>query len=452
MNLAGLNVLVVGAGKSGRAASRFLVSKGARVTLTDAKSADAFEGIQEDAPDVELALGAYPQVEPGRWALVVISPGVPGTIEPATAARTAGIPVIGELELAWRFCRAPVVAITGTNGKTTTTALVGEIFRHAGKNTLIAGNIGVPFISEVERYGPEDVIVLEVSSFQLETAPTFRPRVAAILNITPDHIDRHGSLEAYVDAKAAIFKNQASNDLTVLNYDDPITAALAPRCPGRVIFFSRRHRLEQGIFVQDGQIMAAGSQGTCSVCPAGNLRIPGYHNLENALAATAAAWVMGVRPKIIGEALTEFRGVPHRLEEVGIIEGVRYINDSKGTNPDASIKALEAFREPIVLIAGGRNKGNSFKEFAARFPGRVRALVVLGESAEEIAQDAREQGLEKILRATDLKDAVRLAHDNAEPGDVVLLSPACASWDMFRDYEERGDLFREIVKRMAAEG
>ncbi|MFZ5899734.1 UDP-N-acetylmuramoyl-L-alanine--D-glutamate ligase [Desulforudis sp. 1088] len=452
MDLAGLNVLVVGAGKSGRAASRFLVSKGARVTLTDAKGADAFAGIQEEAPGVELVLGAYPQVEPGRWDLVVVSPGVPVTVEPVTAARAAGIPVIGELELAWRFCRAPVVAITGTNGKTTTTALVGEVFRHAGKNTLVAGNIGVPFISGVERYGPGDVVVLEVSSFQLETAPTFRPRVAAILNITPDHIDRHRSLEAYIEAKAAIFKNQTPDDYTVLNYDDPITAALASRCSGQVIFFSRRHRLEQGIYLQEGQIMTAGSRGSYRICPAGSLRIPGGHNLENALAAAAAAWVMGVRPDVIGEALTGFRGVPHRLEEVGMVNGVRYINDSKGTNPDAAIKALEAFREPIVLIAGGRNKGNSFQEFAARFPGRVRALVVLGESAEDIARAAREQGLERILRAADLKDAVRLSRDNAEPGDVVLLSPACASWDMFKSYEERGDLFREIVKRMAAEG
>lgn len=454
MELNGRRVLVVGAGKSGLAAANFLARKGAHTTVTDVKGADELDGRLSGLDErVALALGSYPDVTRETWDLVIVSPGVPADIPPLVQARAAGVEVIGELELAWRFARAPVVAVTGTNGKTTTTALIGEIFRTAGRRTLVAGNIGTPFSTAVEDFGSEDVIVLEVSSFQLEAAPTFRPHVALVLNITPDHLDRHGSMEAYIAAKARIFANQGPDDRTILNADDPPTAALAARCPGQVIFFSRRHRLDQGIFVHRGEIVVNGGDpdGLQAVCPVDALRIPGAHNLENALAAVGAAWAMGVPVPAIARGLQAFQGVPHRLELVGVVGGVRYINDSKGTNPDASIKALEAFTEPIVLIAGGRNKGNDFRPFAARFRDKVRALVVLGEAADEIARAAAEAGLREIRSAPDLPSAVRAAANLARPGDIVLLSPACASWDMFRNYEERGDLFRMVVKEMAEE-
>jgi len=452
MELNGRRVLVVGAGKSGVAAAGLLARKGARTTLTDIKRADELgDRLSGLNGRVTLALGFYPEVTREAWDLVVVSPGVPAGIPPLRQALAAGVEVIGELELAWRFARAPVVAVTGTNGKTTTTALIGAIFRTAGRRTLVAGNIGTPFSATVEDYGPEDVIVLEVSSFQLEAAPTFRPHVALILNITPDHLDRHGDMEAYVAAKARIFARQGPDDRTILNADDPPTAALASSVPGQVIFFSRRHRLERGIFVHRDWIAVREEErkDPVFVCPVDALRIPGAHNLENALAAVAAARAMGVPPETIARALRAFPGVPHRLEPVGVIRGVRYINDSKGTNPDASIKALEAFTDPIILIAGGRNKGSDFRPFAARLRDKVRALIVLGEAADEIARAAADAGLREIRHAADLPRAVQAAADLARPGDIVLLSPACASGDMFRNYEERGDLFRRVVQEMA---
>lgn len=447
----GKKVLVIGAGKSGLAASRYLAGKGAKVVLADQKEAPAFEQPVASLvpPGVELILGGYPPLEEGGFDLVVLSPGVPLSHPVVVRARTLGISVTGELELAFRRARAPVVAITGTNGKTTTTALTGQIFREAGIKTLVAGNIGRPLIAEVEGYGPQDAIVLEVSSFQLETAETFRPRVAAVLNITPDHLDRHGTMEAYVAAKARIFARQREEDVTVLNYDDPLTRSLASSCPGRVVFFSRREKLAQGAFLRDGWITIEEAGKAHPLLPAGELPIPGLHNLENALAAAACAWWWGIPGEKIAEALRRFPGVPHRLEPVAEINGVVYVNDSKGTNPEASIKALEAFDRPIVLIAGGRNKGSDFTAFAQVVKKKARALVVLGECASQVAEAARAAGMREIYRAFDLREAVLTAHRLARPGDVVLLSPACASWDMFKNYEERGDRFKEIVRELA---
>lgn len=436
------------------AVSSFLTGKGALVTLTDAKDAGSFlPGVDTLVPSgVELVLGHYPPVEPASYDLVVVSPGVPLSVPPVARARALNIPVIGELELAYSFATAPLVAITGTNGKTTTTSLVGQIFRDAGIRTLVAGNIGQPLITEVENYCLDDVIIAEVSSFQLETVINFRPHVAAILNITPDHLDRHGSMEGYIRAKARIFANQKENDYTILNFDDPLTRDLAAHCPGKVIFFSRRHNLESGVFIHDGQIIVKDQQMTYPILPAKEVGIPGGHNLENALAAVACAWIMGVKEHQLAYTLRNFPGVPHRLEFVAEINGVRYINDSKGTNPDASIKALEAYEQPIVLLAGGKNKGNDFTAFARRVKEKVRVLVVLGQCAEEIESAARAAGVEHILRAEGFPEAVLMAHRMARPGDVVLLSPACASWDMFKSYEERGELFKKIVRELAGLG
>ncbi|MFZ5631874.1 MAG: UDP-N-acetylmuramoyl-L-alanine--D-glutamate ligase [Bacillota bacterium] len=447
MELKGKRVLVVGAGKSGMAVSRFLARKGARTVLTDTREADKFGGQLDElaVAGVDLALGGYPPVK-GNFDLLVMSPGVPLTIPPVQEAGEAGIPVTGELELAYRFTRAPIVAITGTNGKTTTTTLVGKIFRDAGYRVLVAGNIGLPLVDRVESYGPGDVIVAEVSSFQLETVHQFRPRVGVILNLAPDHLDRHGDMAGYAAAKSRIAMNQRKGDFLVLNYDDGYTRGMAGRGGGDVIFFSRRHILEEGVFVHGNTITVCRGGVEKPVLDAGELRIPGAHNLENALAATAACSAMGIAGEVMAKTLARFAGVAHRLEFVAEIDGVRYINDSKGTNPDASIKAVEAFPGPLVLIAGGKNKGNDFTEFTRRAAGKTRAMVVLGQCADEMAGAAAGAGIKNILRAESFRDAVLLARSAARPGDVVLLSPACASWDMFNNFEERGDLFKQIVR------
>ncbi|NPV72709.1 MAG: UDP-N-acetylmuramoyl-L-alanine--D-glutamate ligase [Pelotomaculum sp.] len=440
-------VLVIGAGRSGLAVSRFLVKKGASVVLADAGKPDYPDGELEDltAAGVELSLGGYPAVGKESVDLVVVSPGVPLTVEPVRAAVREGIPVTGELELAYYFTRSPIVAVTGTNGKTTTTTLIGEIFKDAGMNTLVGGNIGSPLIAEVERYGPNDVIVAEVSSFQLETASTFRPKVGVVLNITPDHLDRHGTMGNYAATKARMFANQGPGDFAVLNCDDPLAASLKAGVRSRVIFFSRRKELKEGVWVSGGMIVASLNGHREVVCRSDELGLPGAHNLENALAAVAAAKAMGIESLSLAGTLRRFKGVAHRLEFVAEIDGVRYINDSKGTNPDAAIKALESYGEPIVLIAGGKNKGSDFREFARKVKEKAKVLVVLGQSAGLIAEAARAEGFENILYADGFREAVLLARRVARPGDIVLLSPACASWDMFKSFEERGDLFKEIV-------
>ena len=447
LKLQGKKVLVIGAGKSGLAVSRFLAAKKACTVLADAGSPSYPGGELEQLKDagVEIILGGYPVARRGTFDLVVMSPGVPLAIEPVSQAQKHGIPVTGELELACHFTRAPFVAITGTNGKTTTTTLVGEIFKNAGRDTLVGGNIGLPLVTEVERCGADSLIVAEVSSFQLETTSTFKPKVAAILNITPDHLDRHGSMENYAWAKARIFTNQDAGDYTVLNYDDPLTAALEDKTGGKVLFFSRRLVLPGGVYVRDGQIIVDLDQGPEIICGVGELGIPGAHNLENALAAVAVVKAMKVETAVLAGTLRTFKGVSHRLEFVAEIDGVRYVNDSKGTNPDASIKALEAYAEPIVLIAGGKNKGSDFGAFGAKIKEKVRVLVVLGQSADLIADAAKTKGFTNIQFAGAFEEAVILAHQAARPGEIVLLSPACASWDMFKSYEVRGELFKKTV-------
>jgi len=447
MELKDKKVLVVGAGKSGLAVSRFLVKKGAVVVLTDANNPAYLEDKLAElvTEGIELSFGRYPEVKQGSFDLVVMSPGVPLNVEPARSAMKNGISVTGELELAYHFTEAPIVAITGTNGKTTTTALIGSIFQNTGRSTLVGGNIGLPLVTEVEKYCYKDVIVAEVSSFQLETTRVFKPKVGVILNITPDHLDRHGDMDNYIAAKARIFANQEPGDFIVLNYDDPLTAALGLKSRGDTIYFSRRKELENGVFVSEGKIIAKLGKDAEIICDIDDLSIPGAHNLENALAAIAATKAMGVDNTSLAATLKEFKGVSHRLEFVAEINGVRYINDSKGTNPDASIKALEAYDEPIVLIAGGKNKGSDFSGLAEKIREKVRVLVVLGQSAELIADAARACKFENILYAGDFKEAVILACQAARPGEIVLLSPACASWDMFKNFEERGDLFKDIV-------
>lgn len=443
----GKRVLVVGAGKSGLAAAKALAELGARVVITDIRPASAFPTI--DLPfAVERVFGGYPPVIRGSFDLVVASPGVPLTEPPLAEARASGIPVWSEIELAYRLACQPMLAVTGTNGKTTTTALLGQMFKDAGLPVRVAGNIGVPLVSEVLAAPPEAVMVVEVSSFQLETVERFRPRVAVILNLTPDHLDRHGNMENYRAAKARIFRQQGPEDWVVLNFDDPLVRSMGVEAPSRVVYFSTRRELGEGVFISDGWVTLVREGSRVSLLPVSELALRGRHNWENCLAATAAAWAFGLPPERLGSTLRTFPGVPHRLEPVAVVNGVAYFNDSKATNPEAAIRALESFEEPVILIAGGRNKGASFEALAEKCRERVSHLILLGEAAGQLEEAARSAGLRNIYRVEDMAQAVRLAHQLALPGEVVLLSPACASWDMFTNYEERGEVFKSLVRQL----
>jgi len=448
VNFTNQKVLVVGLARSGLAAVRELVRLKAAVTATDLKPADQLPLNQIAGLPVELVLGGYPESVTG-FDLVVTSPGVPLTAPPLKNAVKQGIPVWSELELAYRLMAGEIVAITGTNGKTTTTALAGNIFQKAGRPTVVAGNIGVPLVAEASKTTSEHISVVEVSSFQLEHIHRFRPRVAVILNLAPDHLDRHGTLENYRAVKARIFANQGPEDFTIINEEDPLLQGLAKKTAGRVLFFSSKHKLNSGVGVDNGLIVANLFGREEIICPVEDLFIPGPHNLENALAATAAALALGIDWRSVAQTLREFPGVSHRLERVAEINGVLYVNDSKGTNPDSTIKALASYDRGIVLIAGGRNKGNSFAELAREIKARVKGLVLVGEAKEEIRREMEKLGFANLVQVETFDEVVPRAARLAEPGDVVLLSPACASWDMFQNYEERGEAFKKQVEELA---
>lgn len=437
-------VLVVGLGLSGLAALETLTRQGYQVTGCDARTEEELGAVLARVPaGAKIVGGGYP---PARdFDLVVVSPGVPLEIPPLAEARQLGIPVWGELELGWRLSGGrPVIAVTGTNGKTTTTSLLSQMWQDAGRPVRAVGNIGVPFCTAINAPASEQLVV-EVSSFQLETALTFQPQVALILNLTPDHLDRHRTLENYLAVKARIFANQGPEDYLILNFDDPAVRKLAAWASGRVVFFSSRERLGEGVFIDRGVITGSFGGRRLEVIPLTQVRLRGRHNWENCLAAVACSMVMGLEPGAVAHTLETFAGVSHRLEFVAEIGGVQYFNDSKATNPEAAMKALEAFTEPVVLIAGGRNKGAGFTEFAARVREKVRCLVLVGEAADAIQAALAATGYGEIFRAGDFAAAVGEAARQARPGEVVLLSPACASWDMFRNYEERGDYFKELV-------
>ncbi|MGI6677571.1 MAG: UDP-N-acetylmuramoyl-L-alanine--D-glutamate ligase [Dehalobacterium sp.] len=440
-------VLVIGGGKSGCAVASFLSDKGAQVTLTDSKSIADLEHVLTGLKNktVDFIFGAEPEIIPGRFDYAVISPGIPLDTPLVQRLLQTGVPITGEMELAFQYSKSPFVAITGTNGKTTTTSLLGQIFADGGVPVFVGGNIGTPLINKVEGLSEETIIVAEVSSFQLETISSFRPKVAVILNITPDHLDRHKTMEGYAEAKSRIFENQEANDYTVLNYDDPRVRALRNKTRGQVVFISQETELSQGIFVKDGFITIKSKENTLHVIDVNCICIKGKHNLENALAATAAAFCLGISPKNIATTLKKFPGVPHRLEFVKKVAGVSYYNDSKGTNPESTIKALEAFNQPVVLIAGGKNKGSDFTKLAALIKEKVRAIILVGEAAPDIEKALRTEGFHKIYTVLSFTETVSLAQKLAQSGDIVLLSPACASWDMFNNFEERGDLFKKLV-------
>jgi UDP-N-acetylmuramoylalanine--D-glutamate ligase len=450
MELTGKRVLVVGLGRSGVASALFLQSRGARVTVSDAKSEDQ---LREQIPtllDAGIAVetGAHGERTFRDQDLIVVSPGVPVDAEPLVQARALGQPVIGEIELASQFLPGPIVAITGSNGKTTTTTLVGEILASSGVKTLVGGNIGTPAISFADRATPETVIVLEVSSFQLETISSFRPRVAVVLNVTPDHLDRHRTFAAYVDAKARIFENQQADDFAVLNADDPTCVELAGRTNAQVFWFSREHEVESGAFVRDGQVIFRRDALAQVVLAVSEIPLKGSHNLENILAAVCAGVLMGCVPEKIRRAIVNFKAVEHRLEFVATIGGVEYYNDSKATNVDATMKALQSFPSNIHLILGGKDKGSDYTLLNDLLRERVKSVYTIGAAAEKIQSHIK--GATQIVSSGTIESAVKQASATAQPGDIILLAPACASFDQFQNYEHRGRVFKDLVGQLDA--
>ena len=452
MNFEGKKVLVCGMARSGVSAAQCLYELGARVTISDSKAEEKLaEALQPlEGMDISRCLGDQAQpADRESYDLAVTSPGIPMQAPILRAVQAAGVPLIGELELGAQVSRAPLYAVTGTNGKTTTTTLIGEIFRNLGKTTYVVGNIGYPFTACALRCGEEDVAVAEVSSFQLETISTFHPHIAVMCNITEDHLNRHGTMEEYIRVKERIFENMGQGDYAVLNLDDPIVRGMAERIPCAPAFFSRRQEVETGAYLEGEEVVFSLNGHKKRVLRADEIRIPGEHNLENALAATALAMLAGVPAPVVRHTLKTFPGVEHRIETVRTVEGVTYINDSKGTNVDASIRAVRAMKVPTVLLAGGYDKHTDFLPLAREIlASKIHTVVVLGDTAEQIERALRAVGFESILHAKTFEEAVLLARSCAREGENVLLSPACASFDMFQDYEERGRVFKEIVSRL----
>jgi len=451
--LAGRTVAVVGLARSGVAAARLAARLGARVLASDSAPRERLtaDALALEREGIRVWAGGHPEAAFEGAELVVVSPGVPWALPALEAARGRGVLVIGELELAWRIMEADVIAITGTNGKTTTTALTGELLAEQPRPVLVGGNIGTPLSLHALEFARDGLVVAEASSFQLEATERFRPRVAAVLNLAPDHLDRHGTVEQYVEAKARIFANQTDADCAVLNADDAATAALAARTRARPVWFSRARALDRGVFVADGWVTGRIGAGAERICPVAEISLRGQHNVENVLAATACALWVGLPPAAIRRRIGGFRGVAHRIERVRERGGVSYYNDSKGTNVDSTIKALESFAEPIVLIAGGKGKGQDFAPLTAAARGRVRHAVLIGEDRDKLRPALAAAGA-STEDAGSMDGAVRAAAASARPGDVVLLSPACASFDMFDHFEHRGDVFKAAVGALSGTG
>ncbi len=442
-------VLVVGMARSGVAAALMLHELGAGVRIADQKT-EAELGSQLDElrlEGIEWRLGEPAEALLEGMDLLVVSPGVPVTHPAIEKARRLGIPAIGELELAYRHAQGRLIAITGTNGKTTTCTLTGEIFKNAGKLTYVVGNIGVPYASVALKTRPEDVTVCEVSSFQLETVEKFHPGVTAILNITEDHLNRHGTMAVYTQLKARVFENQTSDDTLILNYDDEVLRDMAKDAPCRVRWFSRTQIPPRGAFVAGDALVYGTADDYRTICVADEIAIPGPHNLENALAATAIAMCMDVPPPVIRHTLRTFKGVEHRIEKVRELDGVTYINDSKGTNVDSTLKAIQTMTKPTVMILGGYDKHVDMTRLCQAIPGsQIQKVVLIGDTAMQIQKGLDETGFTAYSHAGhDFEKAVLMAREMAGPGWNVLLSPACASFDMFADYEQRGRVFKSIV-------
>lgn len=449
MNLAEKYVLVVGTGKSGIAASSLLAKQGANVILFDGNQELDKEEIQSKVDaNVTVVLGALSSDLEERIALLVLSPGVPIDIPLVENYRNRKIPIWGEIELAYQFGKGRIAAITGTNGKTTTTSLVGEIMKAHYESVYVVGNIGNPYTDIALETKDETVVVAEISSFQLETIEEFHPTVSAILNITPDHLNRHHTMECYIDTKFNITKNQAQDEWCILNYEDEVLRKRAEFMDINVLFFSSRRVLERGIYVNEKEDIILKEDTEIKVCNIHDLKLLGAHNYENVMAAVAIAYKMGVPMNVIRLAVCRFEAVEHRIEFVTEKNGVAFYNDSKGTNPDAAIKGIQAMVRPTLLIGGGYDKGGDFTEWIQAFDGKVKLLVLIGQTKEKIAQTAKQCGFENVVFAESLEEAVKVCYENAVSGDAVLLSPACASWGMFSNYEVRGKMFKELARNL----
>lgn len=449
MDIKEKNILVIGLGISGVSTAKALDKLGANIYILDSKKEEELKEYMEELKGIDIKyLLEDKKIDFEVIDLVIKSPGVPFDTPIIESLNKNKIEVITDIEAAYRICKNKFIAITGTNGKTTTTALVGEIFKNSKKPYHITGNIGVGILWEVVNSNEEDIFIVETSSFQLENTVFFKPKVSLVTNITPDHLNWHKTFEHYVNSKKKILQNQDEDDFTILNYDDKIVMEMASETHANVVFFSTDKILDRGIYIEDENIVIKTEKEKIVVIHKDELKIPGKHNLENALSAIGIGWAMGIDIKTIRKSLIEFEGVEHRLEFVREIKGVRFYNDSKGTNPDASMKAISAIPEPIILIAGGMDKGSEFQEFIDSFKGKVKALVLLGETAEKIKDTANKNGFMEIYIVNDINESVEKSITLSSPGDNILLSPACASWDMFSSYEERGDVFKKSVYKL----
>ena len=443
--------IVAGTGKSGISATKLLVNHGVKVYLFDENKDRDIEAIKEKIGDSELVkieLGELGEDALSSSQLMVISPGIPVDAPFTDVVRNAGIPIWSEIELAYHYGKGKIAAITGTNGKTTTTALVGEIVKAHNAKTIVVGNIGIPYTELCDTTDDDSDTVAEISSFQLETVIDFHPNVSAILNLTPDHLNRHYTFENYGNVKFSITKNQTMDDVTVLNYDDEHTRAMGEKAKDHchVVYFSRLEKPAGGVYVEDGDIILEDGDKKINVLAIKDLKLMGAHNVENVLAAVGISYYMGVPVDVIRDVATSFKAVAHRIEYVDTIDGVAYYNDSKGTNPDAAIKGIQAMVAPTFLIGGGYDKGSEYDEWIEAFDGKVKWLVLIGQTAQKIADCAKRHGFNSIIFEENLQDAVAYCHENAVDGDTVLLSPACASWGQFDNYEQRGDMFKEYVR------
>lgn len=449
MNLDGKKVLVVGTGISGIAACELLVKKQIEVTLFDGNKELELDKVYEKSEllrEVPIILGDLTEEQMSTFDVVVLSPGVPTDLPMVNAMRQKGIAIWGEIELAYYFAKGRIVAITGTNGKTTTTALTGEIMKNYYKDVKVVGNIGIPYTSVAADTTDDTVTVAEISSFQLETIHEFKPVVSAILNITPDHLNRHHTMECYIQTKEDITKNQGKDETCVLNYEDEVLRKFGENVQTNVVFFSSKRKLENGFYLENENIYYAIDGASTLVINIHELNLLGNHNYENVMAACALATSFGVPMDKIVEVLKIFTAVEHRIEYVCEKRGVKFYNDSKGTNPDAAIQGIRAMNRPTLLIGGGYDKQSEYDEWIESFDGKVKKLVLIGQTKEKIAECARKHGFEEVVLFDTFEDAIAYCYEHAVSGDAVILSPACASWGMFQNYEERGRIFKDIVR------
>lgn len=447
MELKGKKIVVIGMGKTGIAVASFLGARGAAVVAVDEKPSSQWgEGFESLTGQPWLKVGNYDATVLDGADMVVPSPGVAPHHEILVAAQAGKIPIISEIELAYRFIKVPIIAVTGTNGKTTTTTLLGRILAHAGKKVFVGGNIGNPLIEYAASPQTDDFIVAEISSFQLQWIGTFRPHAAMLLNITCDHVNYHGSFGAYRQVKAGIFKNQQSTDLAILNAEDETQKGLAASIQAQVVSFSSKRSLKPGIFLQDEMIVYVKPDGSEERYPLNMISLPGLHNVENVMAAVAAARFCGCSQESTVGAVSSFHGLPHRIEFAGEKSAVKFYDDSKGTNVDAVLRALQTFSTPVILLLGGRDKDGNFDALQPLLPLKTKQVVLFGEARERILPQLGKST--PVRKEATLREAVLSAYRSAQPGDIILLSPGCASFDEFANYKERGNYFKEVVRNL----